>query len=107
MAIDINGLGANHQAQINNENSQVNVGRSEPTAAQEETGGSSTTDTVSLTDTAARLQKLENSLASLPVADTARVESVKQALNDGTLTMDSKVTAEKMLGMESAINEAS
>lgn len=107
MAIDINGLGAGHQVQANNDNSQVSVARSEPSVAQQETGGSSTTDTVSLTDTAARLQKLENSLASLPVADSARVESVKQALNDGTLNMDSNVTAEKMLGMETALSDAS
>jgi len=107
MAIDINGLGAGHQVQANNDNSQVSVGRSEPSVAQQETGGSSTTDTVSLTDTAARLQKLENSLASLPVADTARIDSVKQALNDGTLNMDTKVTAEKMLGMETALSNAS
>ncbi len=104
MAIDINGLGAGHQVQTNNENSQVSVARSEPTAAQQETGGSSATDTVSLTDTASRLQRLENSLASLPVVDTNRVESVKQALNEGSLNMDSKVTAEKMLGMETALS---
>ncbi len=107
MAIDINGFGANNQVQVNNENSPVNVARNEPTAAQEETGGSSTTDTVSLTDTAAQLQKLENSLVALPVADTARVESIKQALNEGTFNMDNRVTAEKMLGMESALNSAS
>lgn len=107
MAIDINGLGVGHQVQANNENSQVSVGRTEPTAAQQETGGSETGDTVSLTDTAARLQKLENSLASLPVADTNRVESIKQALNEGTLEMDSKATAEKMLGLETALSNAS
>ena len=107
MAIDINGLGIGNQVQANNENSQVNVGRTEPTAAQQETGGSETGDTVSLTDTAARLQKLESSLASLPVADTARVESIKQALNEGTMEMDSKVTAEKMLGLETALNSTS
>ncbi len=107
MAIDINGLGAGHQVQVNNENSQVSVARSEPTAAQEETGGSSTGDTVSLTDTAAQLQKLENTLAALPVADTARVESIKQALNEGTFNVDNRVTAEKMLGMETALNNVS
>jgi len=107
MAIDINGLGAGRQIQANNENSQVNVGRTEPTVAQQETGGSETGDTVSLTDTAARMQKLENSLASQPVADTSRVESIKQALNEGTFEMDSKMTAEKMLGLETALNNES
>lgn len=107
MAIDINGLGAGHQAKANNDSSQVSVGRTEPTVAQQETGGSETGDTVSLTDTAARLQKLENSLASLPVADSSRVEAVRQAINEGSLEMDSKATAEKMLGLETALNNAS
>jgi len=103
MALDINSL-TNSQTQSSSENSRVQVARSEPTQAQQETGKPSTSDTVSLTGTAERLQKLENSLASLPVVDPQRVESVRQALNEGSLNMNSSEVADKMISFERALS---
>jgi negative regulator of flagellin synthesis FlgM len=109
MAIDINSLtkSGSAQTQVASESSKVQVGRNEPTKAQSETGKSSTADTVSLTDTAARLQSLENSLASLPVADPQRIESVRKAINEGTLNINPEEVAEKMIDFEAALNKAS
>ena len=90
----------NNQSQRTNDGSQVQVARSEPTASQQETGRPSTVDTVSLTDTAARLRGLENSLAELPVVDSQRVQNLQQAIADGTYEVNAKRVAGKMLGIE-------
>lgn len=89
------------QAQRAGEGSQVQVNRSEPTGNQQETGRPSTVDTVSLTDTAARLRGLENTIASLPVVDSQRVESIQQAMINGTFEIDPQQIAAKMMELES------
>jgi negative regulator of flagellin synthesis FlgM len=100
MAINnITGFPGN-QSQRATDGSQVQVARSEPTAAQQQTGRPSTMDTVSLTDTAARLRELENSLAKMPVVDSQKVESIQQAIANGSYEMDSGRVAEKMLRFE-------
>jgi len=63
------------------------------------------TDTVSLTDTAARLKELEMGLASQPVVDTQRVQSVQSAINDGTFEVDPDSVAEKMIEFETGLDE--
>jgi negative regulator of flagellin synthesis FlgM len=104
MAINnITGFSAN-QAQQRTESSQVQVGRSEPSARQQETGRPSTVDTVSLTDTAARLRQMENTLAQLPVVDNQRVEEIRRAIAEGTFEVDPKRVAEKMVGLEKELS---
>lgn len=85
------------------EGSQINGTRSAPNNAQQETGKPSTFDTVSITDTAAHLQKLNQSVNDLPVVDTQHVEAVRQAIANGSYTVDNQRTAAKMLGFESAL----
>ena len=58
---------------------------------------------VSLTDTAARLQRLEAQIANQPVVDTQRVESVKKAIADGSFNVDAKRIAEKLADFESQL----
>jgi len=64
-------------------------------------------DTVSLTDTAARLKELEMGLASQPVVDVQRVKSVQSAINDGTFEVDPDSVAEKMIEFETGLDETS
>lgn len=64
-------------------------------------------DTVSLTDTAARLKELEMGLASQPVVDTQRVQSVQSAINDGSFEVDPDSVAEKMIEFETGLDETS
>ena len=58
---------------------------------------------MSLTDTAARLRKLESTLAQLPVVDRQRVEAPRQAIADGSYRVDPARVAEKLLAFESAL----
>ena len=99
MAIEINGL-PQSQTQTAAERQQVDVGRGEPSAPEQETGNSTSADTVSLTDTASNLQKLENTISELPVVDSGRVESIRQSIASGDFEVNAESTAENMLRFE-------
>lgn len=58
------------------------------------------TDTVSLTDTAARLRELEALLANTPAVDDARVEALRQAIAEGRYSVDSVHVADKLMTLE-------
>lgn len=75
----------------------------QPTPAQQETGKPSTVDTVSLTDSAERLRKLEKILASLPVVDVQRVEGIRKAIDNGVYNIDPLRVADKFLSFESTL----
>ena len=92
------------QSQRAAEGAKVEVSRTEQSATQQETGVSSTTDSVSLTDTAARLQKLENTIASLPVVDAQRVEDIRGAIANGEYQIDAAGIAEKMMSFDDGFN---
>lgn len=62
-------------------------------------------DAVSLTDTASKLQKLEGSLASVPVVDDKRVAEVRKAVNEGTYQIDHKSVADKFAKFEGLMDE--
>lgn len=101
MAIEITGF---VPVQLSNARGDTpgQVGRSEPSAAQQQTGKSQTTDTVTLTDTSSQLRKLESMISALPVVDVSRVEDVRQALKSGRYDFNSARVAEKMLHFEGA-----
>jgi negative regulator of flagellin synthesis FlgM len=103
MPIEPTGMAAT-DLKTSSEGSQVTVARTEPTVSQQETGKSSTSETVSLTDTARQLRSLENRLSTLPAVDIQRVENVKQALADGSYEFDSERAAEKFLQLETLLN---
>ncbi len=63
-------------------------------------------DTVSLTETAAMMQKIQDSLSRIPVVDTGRVESIKAAIADGSYKMDSEVLADKLSSFERQLAES-
>ncbi|HLA75626.1 MAG TPA: flagellar biosynthesis anti-sigma factor FlgM [Gammaproteobacteria bacterium] len=75
-------------------------GRNQPSAAQEETAKPASSDTVSLTDTPARLRELQHSLASQPVVDSKRVETVKAVVANGNYHVDSARVADKLVRFE-------
>lgn len=102
MPIDITGLpnGPSHGA---GESTQVQSGPKQPAPEQEETGRPSTADTVSLTDAATQMKKLEQSLANVPVVDSQRVEGLRQAIDQGRYDVDSEHVAEKFMGFEARL----
>jgi len=73
-------------------------------ASPEKSGAASgSPDRVSLTGEARRLQELETRLASEPVVDTQRVAAVRNAVEDGTFTVNPERIADKMMSFEKAL----
>lgn len=94
----------NSQSHKATEGSKVEVARTELSVEQQETGGSNAVDSVSLTDTAARLQKLETTIAELPVVDAQRVEDIRSSIANGEYDVNPERIAEKMLGFDAEVN---
>lgn len=59
-------------------------------------------DTVSLTAAGARVQELQEQVATVPVVNAQRVQEVKQALARGTHEIDPARVADKLVRFESA-----
>jgi|GEM_PF-3137698 len=57
-------------------------------------------DSVHLTDTATRLQQLNELMANAPEIDRARVEELRQAIADGRYKMDTVHVADKLIALE-------
>ncbi len=101
MSIDINGIsspivhGLKDESQLKQpvEKQQVNA----------EASKSATADTVSLSDNAVQLGKIDNSVIAAPVVDVQRVEQVKQAINDGSFKVDAEKVADKLMQFESIL----
>lgn len=62
-------------------------------------------DTVQLTGTASQLRSLEQQIAALPVVDVQRVDTIKKEIASGTYDIDPPRVADKMIQIESAINQ--
>ncbi len=100
MAIEINGPGTLPSPTTSRDESQANNKPGHSDAAAADTGKSSTSDTVSVTDTAAQLTRAEAALAERPVVDAQRVESIKQAIAAGTYEVDAERVADRMVKFE-------
>ena len=57
-------------------------------------------DTVTLTDSARSLQKIEEAVAKAPVVDAQKVAAVKHAIGSGTYKIDAGRVAGKLLKFE-------
>jgi negative regulator of flagellin synthesis FlgM len=57
-------------------------------------------DTVTLTNSARSMQKIEEAVAKTPVVNAAKVASVKQAINSGSYQIDAGRVADKLLQFE-------
>ncbi|VAW73600.1 hypothetical protein MNBD_GAMMA15-2227 [hydrothermal vent metagenome] len=65
----------------------------------------STADSVNLTGEARTLQALEAQIASLPVVDSQRVETVRAAVESNTFPINPERIAEKMMSLEQALTD--
>jgi negative regulator of flagellin synthesis FlgM len=59
-----------------------------------------TADHVTLTDSARRLQRIEEAVAKAPVVNADKVAAVKQAIGDGTYKIDAGRVADKLIKYE-------
>ncbi len=70
-------------------------------AAEAAGAAAATSDTLTLTGSARTLQKLGTVVAQTPIVNTAKVDSIKQAVNSGTYQIDAARVADKILQFES------
>jgi negative regulator of flagellin synthesis FlgM len=80
--------------------SSVVADKSQGEAAAAGAPAAQTGDTVTLTNSARSLQKIEEAVAKAPVVDAAKVAAVKQAVNSGTYQVNAGQVADKMLQFE-------
>jgi negative regulator of flagellin synthesis FlgM len=108
MAIEITGLPASHvQESSGNKQTQALQGDTKRPQQQGSAQGAATsaTDQVTLTETAAKLQKLEKQLSNLPVVDQERVAHLQKAIASGEYKVDPAKTAEKLVQFETAFSK--
>ena len=72
--------------------------QSEASAANASSGQSG--DTLTLTNSARSLQKIEEAIAKAPVVDAGKVAAVRQAISSGTYQIDAGRIADKILKFE-------
>lgn len=96
--------GSNHSLLTGLANQQQTEQAKDQAKAAGNKVNSTAEDSVSLTDQAEKLRALESSIANQPVVDTKRVESIRGAILDGTYTIDSNKTAEKMADFEGLLD---
>ncbi|MFK5985828.1 MAG: flagellar biosynthesis anti-sigma factor FlgM [Pseudomonadota bacterium] len=61
------------------------------------------TDSLTLTDSAINLKKLEGSIAHLPIVDMQKVEEIQNKIKDGSYSINSDKIAERFIEMEIAL----
>jgi len=101
MTIDINGL-STPKVQAPTDDSQLKQS-AEKQQPNTETGQSSTADTISLSDNARQLGKLDNTSIAAPVVDAKRVEQIKQAIENGSYQVNADKVADKLMQFESIL----
>ena len=65
----------------------------------------SATDTVNLTSNAKLLERLDKTLASLPVVDSARVAEIKAAIENGDYEIDAEAIADAMIRLDRSLGD--
>ena len=107
MSNKISGYTANEPlAPIKGSNSNsVVADKSQTTSSATAASTAQTGDTVTLTDSARSLQKIEEAVAKAPVVDSAKVDTIKQAVQNGTYQVNAGRVAGKMLQFERGLKK--
>lgn len=104
MATEINNVSGSVIGNVGTGNAaQSGQGTAENKAAESQGNPASSRDTVSLTPQAQQLRDLENRIAELPEVDSGRVNSIKDAIADGSYEIDANRIAEKLMQFEGAL----
>jgi len=108
MSIDINGVGNSQlTGRVNSSSDDTRLKQQEQAPVATETGKSATTDTLSLSEGARQLGKLDNTAVTAPVIDSQRVEQVKAAISNGEYDVDPVKIASKLMQFESMLKPKS
>jgi negative regulator of flagellin synthesis FlgM len=86
----------------------VGVGRGVKRSPDGAAGSASTAvsgdpSSVHITDTASQLASLEQALRDMPAVDSARVNNVRSAIEQGAYTVSPERIADRLMQMESAL----
>lgn len=101
MSIDISGISS---SKVSTPTDDSKIKQSvEQATTKPESVNSSAADTVSLSDNAVQLGKINSSSISAPVVDTQRVEQVRQAISNGTYEIDAEKIADKLMQFETIL----
>jgi negative regulator of flagellin synthesis FlgM len=98
MALEIKGSGANPTSTVD-----ATLRQATPAAPPAASASTPAAEVVTLTDLAARLQRLTASVAQLPVVDQARVAALKEAIDSGEYRIDERAIADKLSAMEALL----
>jgi len=102
MPIEIVGRTTTSLADTNG-NSNVRGTNSQNSSAASNDANAASGDKVSLTGSAAWLYQIQASLDQIPVVDSARVDNIRNAVNNGTYEVNSDRVADKILQMEAML----
>lgn len=106
MAISINDI---NNAQIANTSTNklatATDKNTNPGATKNNTGN--TTDTITFTDSAKLIQRLESKIEALPVVDSEKVARIRENINSGNHIVSAERIAEKFSRYESLLEAAS
>ncbi len=101
MTIDINNINPNRPDRVKPQDTGKSAPDVQPKAeGKQDQGTGAPRDNVSLSDTAKSLTQIENSLKSLSDVDQAKVDAIRERLENGAYEVDAKNMAQKMLDMD-------
>lgn len=104
MAIEINGHSSS-QLTGAGEGKAVQQSRSRTSDGKENNiGANSQQDVLSLTDTAALLQTLQQKITDIPVVNDQKVAAIRQQIANGNYQIDAGRVATKMMAFERALS---
>lgn len=106
MANDISGINSSRTQQSGDRGlGNVKKDSKDSPSSSTSSGSASSADKVSLTDTAERLQALEQQLAQQPEVNKGKVGEVQSAMSNGDYKVNPERVADKMLAFESAFQK--
>ncbi len=94
---DINNIKPSLQPDVSTSRNVTDRNRSAPATTASGSAPNTEPDKVSLSET---LALLKQELADVPEVDRARVEAIKQSIDEGTYQIDSQELARKMIDFE-------
>lgn len=83
------------------------VRRTAPASPATSTTPGTTTESVSITDTARRLAALQETIAGMPDVDAARVTELRQAIEHGQYHANPQKIADRLMQLERDLADAS
>lgn len=98
--MDINKTSASLGATTNSSGKKTDNSNTLTSAEQHNASPAGESSRVTVTDSALKLLELEKALGEMPSFDPEKVASIKQALSDGSYTINASRIAEKLIKFE-------